>query len=258
MSYEIRRLSACLFLVFLFGVSATLAESMFTIENPPVDFEVVDADPFDGVGDNGPYSTFNDALLGTLGECRSMAEYDISPFTVPTGEVIYAATFDVLITATEIYVLGVNGETPASLATDGYVGNGVAELSDFQAADGNFLDSVDTPNPQIGDILTFDVTGFVAEVVAAQESFVGLTVRAETFGGLWVGEAGIYPRLTIRTGIPGDLDHDGDVDLSDLAQLLAHYGTTGGASYDDGDLNHDGCVDLSDLAELLAHYGVGT
>jgi hypothetical protein len=37
---------------------------IFTIENPPVDFEVVDAEPFDGFGDNGPYSTFNDALLG--------------------------------------------------------------------------------------------------------------------------------------------------------------------------------------------------
>jgi hypothetical protein len=53
----------------------------------------------------------------------------------------------------------------------------------------------------------------------------------------------------------GDLDHDGDVDLSDLAQLLAHYGATSGASYDDGDLDADGDVDLSDLAALLAAYG---
>ena len=54
----------------------------------------------------------------------------------------------------------------------------------------------------------------------------------------------------------GDLDHDGDVDLADLAQLLAHYGMTGGATYEDGDLDADGDVDLSDLAGLLAHYGV--
>ena len=74
------------------------ATTIFTIENPPVDFEVVDADPFDGFGDNGPYSTFNDALLGTLGECRSMAEFDISPFSVPPGEYINAATFEVIIT----------------------------------------------------------------------------------------------------------------------------------------------------------------
>ena len=54
---------------------------------------------------------------------------------------------------------------------------------------------------------------------------------------------------------PGDLDHDLDVDLSDLAQLLSNYGTTSGAVYEDGDLDEDGDVDLSDLAALLAVYG---
>lgn len=250
--------SVCLLLALFFGGAAALADSTFTIENPPVDFEVVDAEPFDGIGDNGPYSTFNDALLGTLGECRSMAEFEISPFSVPPGEIIYRATFDVRITAIEIYGLGVNGETPESLAADGYIANGVDELSDFQAGDGNVLDSVATPNPQIGDVLSFDVTLFVRDAVAAQQHFVGLTVRAETFGGLWVGEGDVYPRLTIETGIPGDVDHNGAVTLADLAQLLGHYGTTAGASYEDGDIDLDDDVDIADLAELLAHYGEGT
>ena len=43
------------------------------------------------------------------------------------------------------------------------------------------------------------------------------------------------------------------VDLSDVAQLLADYGTPSGMTYWDGDL--DGDVDLSDLALLLAVYG---
>jgi len=40
-----------------------------------------------------------------------------------------------------------------------------------------------------------------------------------------------------------------------LAQLLAHYGMTSGATYEDGDLDGDGDVALADLAGLLAVYG---
>jgi parallel beta-helix repeat protein len=57
--------------------------------------------------------------------------------------------------------------------------------------------------------------------------------------------------------VPGDVDFDGDVDLSDLAQLLAYYGITTGATYEQGDVDGDGDVDLADLAALLANYGTG-
>ena len=50
----------------------------------------------------------------------------------------------------------------------------------------------------------------------------------------------------------GDVDGDNDVDLSDLAELLANYGSPAPAA---GDLDGDGDVDLSDLAELLSNYG---
>ena len=53
----------------------------------------------------------------------------------------------------------------------------------------------------------------------------------------------------------GDFDYDFDVDLGDLAQLLAHYGQPWGAGFEDGDMNGDRDVDLSDLAALLARYG---
>jgi hypothetical protein len=51
-----------------------------------------------------------------------------------------------------------------------------------------------------------------------------------------------------------DLDADGDIDLVDLAILLANYGSTG-TVYGDGDLDRDEDVDLADLATLLAVYG---
>ena len=67
----------------------------------------------------------------------------------------------------------------------------------------------------------------------------------ELVGGFWPVSACF---------IPGDLDHDGDVDLEDLSTLLAHYNQTG-VSYEDGDIDGDNDVDLADLSELLAHYG---
>ena len=70
----------------------------------------------------------------------------------------------------------------------------------------------------------------------------------ELIGGFWSGAAE-------QPFCPGDLDGDLDIDLSDLAQLLGHYGTTSGAQYEDGDIDGDGDVDLSDLAALLGVYG---
>jgi hypothetical protein len=248
---------ACLSVAFLLGSAPAWADSVFTVENPPADCQVIDMDPYDGIGDTGPFSTFADVLVGSEGQIRSMAEFDISGFTVPPGEHISVATLEVVITAIEIYGLGVNGETPESLAVDGYVGNGLQELSDFEAGDGNFLDSVATPDPQIGQLVTFDVTSFVVDMVNAQEQYVGLTVRAETFGGLWVMEGGVYPKLTIETTTEsepcvGDLDGDGDTDQSDLGILLADWGCTSDCV---GDLDDDDDTDQSDLGILLADWG---
>lgn len=54
---------------------------------------------------------------------------------------------------------------------------------------------------------------------------------------------------------PCDLDGDADVDISDLATLLAHY-AAGPAVYEEGDVDADGDVDISDLTQLLSNFGV--
>jgi len=60
-------------------------------------------------------------------------------------------------------------------------------------------------------------------------------------------------------GCAGDVDGDGDTDLSDLAALLTAYGSfVGQPSYNaNADFDDDEDVDLSDLAFLLADYGCG-
>jgi len=69
------------------------------------------------------------------------------------------------------------------------------------------------------------------------------------------GDAGRYCSADIH-------GYDCYVDLSDLAQLLANYGMTTGATVLDGDIEPydefspgDGDVDLADLAEMLGQYG---
>jgi hypothetical protein len=56
---------------------------------------------------------------------------------------------------------------------------------------------------------------------------------------------------------PGDVDGDGDTDLTDLAALLTAYGSsTGQPNYNpNADFEPDGDVDLTDLAFLLSDYG---
>lgn len=65
----------------------------------------------------------------------------------------------------------------------------------------------------------------------------------ELVGGLW----------PVAPAFPGDLDEDGDVDINDLAALLANYGCfTPPCS---GDINGDGQTDVTDLSLLLANFG---
>lgn len=81
---------------------------------------------------------------------------------------------------------------------------------------------------------------------------MGNTDATQTYCGWNIDDVSLMGYETPEP-IVGDLDADGDVDLSDLAQMLGHYGQSG-VQYSDGDINGDGIVDLNDLATLLGNF----
>jgi len=55
--------------------------------------------------------------------------------------------------------------------------------------------------------------------------------------------------------VPGDLNGDGVVNVSDLLLLLGEWGTCADPNDCPADLNDDGVVNVSDLLILLANWG---
>jgi len=105
---------------------------------------------------------------------------------------------------------------------------------------------VDCPVVGAGGNSTSDGSVFVVGQFAAGLVAAGATELDQGAVPCWAtGEA----------PCPGDIDGDGSVGLTDLAVILANYGTPSGAGPEDGDLDGDGDVDLSDLAILLGAFG---
>jgi len=210
----------------------------------PVVVASIHDEPLDGYGDS-----FNDAWPGLLRqqsyrEDRAIQEYDVSPYA---GMTVTSAT----ISGT-IYVNNSGGTWPRVFDFTIYDGNGQADLSDFEIP--GTVVGVETWQQDTGPLyFSFDVTAEVQALLDAGGEFVGLKVDPtsdNSFPSI-LDAAGVLS-IEAQGGIPGDLDGDGDVDLNDLAILLASYGIDAG-----GDIDGDGDTDLSDLAILLSHYGEG-
>jgi hypothetical protein len=181
------------------SVGAQAQAASFTL-NPATTFEVGDGffgGTFDGSGDADAVfpGNFDTVVLGTFGENSENAEFNLNGFSVPTNEVIISAFFQVAVQPNQVFGLGVSGQRPGSLGVRGYLGNGLADASDFEA--GTLLDTAAVSPNYIRQELSFDVTNFVKKSVADQASFAGFGVRAQSFGGISL--SGTRPTLVITT-----------------------------------------------------------
>jgi hypothetical protein len=61
----------------------------------------------------------------------------------------------------------------------------------------------------------------------------------------------IFRSFALNPNLPGDLNNDNTVNITDMSILLSNYGTSNPTA----DINSDGTVNVLDLSVLLSHYG---
>ncbi len=108
--------------------------------------------------------------------------------------------------------------------------------------DGTNLNPEDTSSPYS---ITWDSTTTI------NGSHV-LSATARDAAGNSTTSSQVTITVSNSTAVPGDLNSDGHVTITDLSILLSNYSTSNPAA----DINHDGTVNILDLSILLSHYGV--
>jgi hypothetical protein len=178
--------SVCTALGFVLGASSEAKAATFSLE-PTITIGIIDCEfegfvcaSSDGLGD---VLFPAGAVIKGMSEAASFAEFNIGSFSLNPSIVISRAIFQAGL-GFGVSGLGVTDPytNPGSLGIFGYVGNGTAEISDFEAA--VLLSSVDISSSSSGDILNFDVTSFVNQRVSNGDAFAGFGIRALNFGAI--------------------------------------------------------------------------
>lgn len=173
--------------------------------------------------------------------------------------------------------IGTNGVVPTMIAiTPPNLGNADFKIGVADALGGANAFVAISSNPPVGGVLTPDsVEGPVAlggagpgegfgtfhwpipddESLLGQRFFMQWLVEDPgAAGGLALSRIAEIRVFCTTCDCEGDLDGNGEVELGDLAALLANFGVSDAAP-EQGDVNGDGVVDLTDLARLLARFG---
>ena len=193
--------SVCTALGFALGANQEAKAATLSLPST-INFGVLDVNDggnsFDGIGDEVLPAGLPVVLKGTQGEAAQFAEFNIGSLSqIPN---ISSAIFQAEILSFQVSGLGVNVTNPGSVGIFGYVGNGTAETSDFEA--GVLLSSLDVSGLSTGALLNFDVTQFVKQGVSNNNPFAGFGIRALNLGGLSLkgGDLpGSQPKLIVET-----------------------------------------------------------
>ncbi len=209
--------SVCTALGFVLGANTEAKAATFSL-GPTITFEVADYLPpgSDGLGDSLQLGG-NIVLKGIYrptgkgADISTFAEINIGSFAPNSiGSAILRTQLNFEVQALGF---GLNGfiNNPGTLGIFGYVGNGTAEVSDFQAAE--FLSSIDisslpTRDPIYGgyriEQVDFDVTPFVKQRVNNGDAFAGFSIRALNIGAVAItpDNSGDLVKLIVETAEP--------------------------------------------------------
>ncbi len=182
----------CTTLGFTLGANKEGKAATFTlIPTYPSVFIAVDFGGSDGLGDAYyPTNTPSVAIRPDI-EIRAFYEFNIGNLSVGTNTIIRQAIVETRINSSN------TTNFPNFLSIFGYVGNGIADISDFEA--GVFLNSVDILSSSANDILRFDVTPFVNQLVSNNDNFAGFGIRASNFGGVGLNATNNNSSLVVET-----------------------------------------------------------
>jgi hypothetical protein len=176
--HKIAIASVCTALSFASGANEEAYSATFTFL-PTITFEVQDrgspnSSSPDYRGDAYYYTSYPSVETREKLHLRASYEFDISNLFLTTNTVIRRATVKAIINS-------VIRRFPVFLAIFGYGGNGMPDISDYEA--GVYLDYVDgqTLSSSVVNILSFDVTPFVDQLVSNNNAFAGFTIHGSSY-----------------------------------------------------------------------------